>query len=73
LENEGSDPHFTPLPKVEINLLYRLLLQARLSRWGGSYLEMEGLAVQALRMVDSTSEMYLLFGQIYEDQGWKMH
>lgn len=51
-------------------LLYTKALWAKLPRWGGSYAEMEELALEAYRQVDRNPEMILLFGRIYIDQAW---
>jgi len=52
-------------------LLYNKMVWAKLPRWGGSYAEMDKLAVQAHKQIHATPELYTLFGQIYADQAWQ--
>lgn len=48
--------------------VYNSMILSRLPRWGGSYAEMERIAMQALKHIDANPELYMLFGQIYADQ-----
>jgi len=49
-------------------LLYNAMITAKLPRWGGSYAEMEKIAMQAYEHIRTNPEIYMLFGRIYEDQ-----
>lgn len=49
-------------------LVYNKMTVMRRPRWGGSYAEMEKIALQAHEHIDTNPEFYMLFGQIYADQ-----
>jgi len=49
-------------------LLYNAMVAAKLPRWGGSYAEMEKIALQAYGHIRANPELYMLFGRIYADQ-----
>ena len=51
-------------------LLYKTMLWSRLPRWGGSYAEMNRIAMQAFDHIRTNPELYMLFGEIYADQAW---
>ncbi len=51
-------------------LLYNTMAWSKLPRWGGSYPEMDKIAMQAYERIKSNPELYMLFGRIYADQAW---
>ncbi len=53
-------------------LIYNRMINSKLPRWGGSYAEMEKIALQALENIEANPELYMLFGQIYVDQAWTL-
>jgi tetratricopeptide (TPR) repeat protein len=52
-------------------LLYNTMVWAKLPRWGGSYAEMDRLAMLAYKQIRINPELYMLFGRIYADQAWE--
>lgn len=51
-------------------LLYDTMIRASLPRWGGSYSEMEKIAMDGYVHVHDNPGLYCLFGEIYVDQAW---
>lgn len=49
-------------------ILYNAMAGAKRPRWGGSYAEMNRIAMQAYEHIRTNPELYMLFGRIYADQ-----
>lgn len=51
-------------------LIKKQASSAKLPRWGGSYEQMEGIAREGVKNVDTNPNMALLYGMIYNDQAF---
>lgn len=51
-------------------LMHQAMLLSKLPRWGGSYGEMNDIAMQAYKHIETNTEFFMLFGMIYADQAW---
>jgi tetratricopeptide (TPR) repeat protein len=71
-ENDQEDAAFHEAQQYfpSCFLLYNTMAWAKLPRWGGSYAEMNRIAMQAHKNVRANPELYMLFGRIYADQAW---
>ncbi|OGR17721.1 MAG: hypothetical protein A2X81_06500 [Desulfobacterales bacterium GWB2_56_26] len=53
-------------------LMYQTMLLATLPRWGGSYEEMNDIAMRASTHIEANNELSMLFGMIFADQAWNL-
>ncbi|MBF0476501.1 MAG: tetratricopeptide repeat protein [Deltaproteobacteria bacterium] len=51
-------------------LMCEAMLLSKLPRWGGSYREMNDIAMRAYKQIETNNEFFMLFGMIFAEQAW---